>query len=102
MVDNLPPTITNIRPAHGSVSGNSKPTISFIMDDDLSGFDSDTLLNVTIDGRYLPCEYDLDTKSVRGSPAYKLKPGRHELKISVMDRMGNVTTRKSSFTYSTK
>jgi uncharacterized protein YjhX (UPF0386 family) len=102
MVDSTSPTITNIRPANGTVSGKSKPSISFNMDDDLSGFDSDTLLTVTLDGRFLPCEYDLDTKTVRANLAYKLKPGKHELNIRALDRMGNVTTKKSRFTISTK
>jgi hypothetical protein len=102
MVDSTPPTITDIRPVSGSVSSQSQPSISFNMDDDLSGFDSDTLLNVTLDGRFLPCEYDLDSKTVRASLGYKLKPGKHELIIRALDRMGNVTTKKSRFTISTK
>lgn len=102
MVDSIAPSIAKIRPANGSVSGKTKPSISFNMDDNLSGFDSDTLLTVTLDGRFLPCEYDPDTKSVRANLNFKLKPGKHELLIKVRDCMGNITIKKSRFTVSTK
>ncbi len=100
MVDSVAPVINNIRPWNNSTVRTARPSIRFYMDDELSGFNSDTLLTVTLNGEYQICEYDVDHKIVYVHLTENLSPGRHELVITARDRAGNTTTRKSSFTYS--
>jgi Peptidase family M23 len=98
-IDSIPPEITKIRPQNNSTVTSSMPQISFAMKDELSGFSSDTLLIVTLDGEYLISEYDVDNKIVHSYLSTGLQTGRHELVILARDRMGNETRRNSTFIY---
>ncbi|NIP41680.1 MAG: M23 family metallopeptidase [candidate division Zixibacteria bacterium] len=99
MVDSVPPKINSIRPWDNSNVNTARPSIRFFMDDELSGFDSDTLLTVTLDGDFQICEYDIDRKIVYIHLTEDLAPGRHDLVITARDRLGNTTVKSSSFTY---
>ncbi len=99
MADTVGPEISRIYPGDGSTVKSAKPKIRFYMDDDLSGFASDTSLTVKIDGQYIVSEYDVDNKTVYSYPHFNLKPGAHELVIEVHDRMGNTTLKRSTFYY---
>jgi hypothetical protein len=70
------------------------------MDDELAGFNSDTLLTVTLDGDYMVSEYDVDNKIVHLYLLNGLKPGKHSLKIVARDILGNTAIKESSFYYS--
>ncbi|HER00654.1 MAG TPA: hypothetical protein ENO22_15065 [candidate division Zixibacteria bacterium] len=99
MVDSVPPEIRSIRPWDNSTVNTPRPSIRFFMDDELSGFNSDTLLVVTLDGKYQISEYDIDHKVVYVHLTEDLAPGRHDLVITARDRHGNTTVKRSSFTY---
>jgi hypothetical protein len=99
MADTIPPKINSIRPWDNSNVNTARPSIRFFMDDELSGFNSDTLLIVTLDGEYQICEYDIDHKIVYVHLTEDLAPGRHDLVITARDRLGNTTVKRSSFTY---
>jgi hypothetical protein len=97
--DTVPPTIWKITPADGGRVGKSRPKISFRMDDDLSGIQDDTYVEITVDGVWAIPEYDIGTKWMVTYSSQKLKPGKHTLEIKVRDRAGNEATHSSTFRY---
>lgn len=99
MADTIPPVIRKLYPGNGTTVKSSRPSIHFFMDDELAGFNSDTLLIVTIDGDQKVSYYDVDNKIARIYLLENLKPGKHALKITARDLLGNTTIKESSFFY---
>jgi len=99
MADTTPPRISQIKPRNGGRVTSSRPTISFRMSDDLSGFASDSSLIVTLNGEYQISEYDVDNQIVYVHLLNRLSVGKQELLIQAEDRMGNKATSKSTFYY---
>ena len=99
MADSSGPLISNIKPRNNAVVKSAKPRISFGMKDDLAGFDSDTLLTVTLDGEYLVSEYDVDNEIVYSYLKNALSEGSHKLQITARDRLGNTTVKGVTFKY---
>ncbi len=97
--DTVPPTISKLTPADGGRVDKSRPKISFRMDDDLSGIEDDTYVEITVDGVWAIPEYDIGTKWMVTYSSQKLKPGKHTLEIKVRDRAGNETSHSSTFRY---
>jgi len=97
-VDKKPPSITRVKPANNSSMRGRTPILSCHVNDNLSGFDNETQLVMTIDNIWVPAEYDIDTKTfayqVRGS----LKPGLHVLRVTAVDNQGNRAAAVSNFT----
>lgn len=91
--DDTNPVIRDVKPKRGSRTRNRRPTIRFTMFDDLSGIASDADVVLTIDGDWVPVEYDPDTRQAKARPRAALAPGEHRVEISVTDQAGN----KASF-----
>jgi len=92
LVDDDPPTIRKVRPARGSKIANRRPVIRFEMFDDLSGIGSDADVVLTIDGEWVPVEYDVDTRNAKAQPREPLSLGEHRVEIAVTDQAGNEET----------
>ncbi|MBD3381162.1 MAG: peptidoglycan DD-metalloendopeptidase family protein [candidate division Zixibacteria bacterium] len=99
LTDTEPPRIYSIRPKNGSYTSYSRPKIRFRIKDELAGIGSDTLVTVTLDGRWQVCELDVDNDIAYVHLDRALTPGKHELVISARDNLGNLAVRKSLFRY---
>lgn len=75
----------------------SRPEIRFTVDDELSGIENDRNFRITIDDKWVSPEYDIESKTMKIKPHWRLSPGRHTLKIDVTDRCGNTTTATRTF-----
>jgi hypothetical protein len=98
--DNISPTISSIAPG-GSVTSMT-PHLSCVIRDNLSGLSLENGLSMTIDGRWVPAEFDVDTGRFAYRVRNPLKPGRHLLEIKASDNQGNSATKQSSFTVTGK
>ncbi|MEW5700935.1 MAG: M23 family metallopeptidase [Candidatus Zixiibacteriota bacterium] len=94
LVDTTPPSIRKVTPGKGATIKERRPTIRFVLGDDLSGLGSDADVRMTIDGRWVPVEYDPDLGTAMARPRWELDRGEHRVEITAQDRMGN----QSSFT----
>jgi len=92
LADHDPPVIRNVTPGRGESTRNKRPTIRFEMFDILSGIGSDADVTLTIDGAWVPVEYDPDTRQAKARPRAALSKGKHEVEIKVRDRVGNETS----------
>lgn len=72
--------------------------ISFVIEDSLSGIEDDRNIDLTLDSRYIPPEYDPETGVCKSTLAKPLEPGVHNVSIIVTDRAGNKTERYQNFT----
>jgi len=98
--DRKGPSILQIYPAKGAVVRKSRPKISFLLKDELSGIRDDRDVEITVDGVWAIPEYDIDTKWMSSYPSQTLKPGTHTLKIRALDKMGNESVFETTFVYS--
>jgi len=87
--DTNPPVIKKVYPYDGKKFKQRKPEIKAVVGDDLSGIGSDLDIQVTIDGEWMIPEYDPETNVLTTRPTFPLSYGKHELVISVKDRVGN-------------
>lgn len=92
LADHDPPVIRHVTPGRGESTRNKRPTIRFEMFDNLSGIGSDADVQMTIDGAWVPVEYDPDTRQAKARPRAALSKGKHEVEIKVRDRVGNEAT----------
>jgi len=97
--DTVSPVISELTPADGGRVSKSRPMISFVMYDDLSGIEDDTYVEITVDGVWAIPEYDIGKKRMITYSSQKLKPGTHSLEIRVRDRAGNEANHSSTFRY---
>jgi hypothetical protein len=93
--DNLAPVINAITPSQGTKSRT--PQLSCTPSDNLSGLALDDGISMSLDGVWVPAEYDIDSGKFRYSVKNPLKPGTHSLEIKAMDNQGNSTTRTTNF-----
>jgi hypothetical protein len=70
----------------------SRPSIRFVLTDELSGIENDLNFNVTIDDKWIVPEYDPDIDLFISKPHWRLHGGKHTLNIEVIDRCGNKAT----------
>jgi hypothetical protein len=97
--DTVPPEISRLDPADGAQVKRPRPRITFRMEDDLSGIENDTCVEITVDGVWAIPEYDVGTRQMVTYSSQKLEPGEHVLEIRVRDRAGNEMSRSSTFYY---
>jgi len=93
--DDEPPVIRFISPS--GVVKSRKPLLTCAMSDKISGLELDSGLAMSIDGIWVPAEFDIDT----GRFAYRVRSplgyGKHKLEISASDNQGNSSTRTVYF-----
>jgi len=96
--DSEPPRISRLYPSSGSKLTHRTPRIFAQLRDDLSGVVSEEDIEVTIDGVWVPAEYDYETEELSYRVRQPLKYGKHTLVVSATDACGNKTVRRSVFT----
>jgi hypothetical protein len=97
LYDGKAPRVKKIYPPKGKTVTSGYPKIRFIITDDLAGIGDDRNIIVLLDGQWLIPEYDPETEWLKTYPRQQLADGRHELKITVSDRLGNSRTVHSHF-----
>lgn len=97
VIDDRPPTISDLSLHEGWSYRNPRPAIRFMLDDELSGIRDDRNISITIDGEWLIPEYEPETKICRSQPLKDLSDGSHKLDIVVTDRAGNRTEQSLTF-----
>lgn len=96
--DSEPPRISRLYPSSGSKLTHRTPRIFAQLRDDLSGIVREEDIEVTIDGVWVPAEYDYETEELSYRVPRPLKYGKHTLMVSATDACGNKTVRSSVFT----
>jgi len=97
--DTIPPTITIAKPIEGKWLTDKK-FIQFTISDGLSGIKS---YNGYLNGKWILFEYDNKTKKITHNFSDGIVvEGANELKINVMDNMGNTTIFETHFFRSQK
>ncbi|KPJ49146.1 MAG: hypothetical protein AMJ41_03505, partial [candidate division Zixibacteria bacterium DG_27] len=96
--DSEPPRISRLYPSSGSKLTHRTPRIFAQLRDDLSGIVREDDIEVTIDGAWVPAEYDYETEELSYRVPRPLKYGKHTLVVSATDACGNKTIRRSVFT----
>lgn len=91
VIDSVPPSINKHL---FSFDLRSVPSMSFIIDDDLSGISS---YSAFVDGDWILLEYDAKTKQLIHYFDGKIKSGQHELEIIVNDLVKNEKRLKLKF-----
>jgi hypothetical protein len=89
LADRTAPVIAKVTPTGESSLKERRPTIRFEVSDNLSGIGSDEDLRLTVDGQWVPVEYDPDLRAAKARPRWTLDPGTHTVEIVARDRCGN-------------
>ncbi|MDH4155787.1 MAG: M23 family metallopeptidase [candidate division Zixibacteria bacterium] len=92
-----PPEINRLNIIAGRTYPRDRVDIRFETRDTLSGIPSDGGITVTLNGQWLPCDYDPETLQARAVPPSPPEPGEHHLGITITDRVGNRTERFAKF-----
>ncbi|NMC42980.1 MAG: M23 family metallopeptidase [candidate division Zixibacteria bacterium] len=95
--DTVAPTITDLNIAEKASLTSGRPQIRCTVADELSGFEDDRNFEITIDGKWIIPEYDIDRKLLTGKPHWTIHGSSHRLEITVRDRCGNTTTVARTF-----
>ncbi|MFC1667942.1 M23 family metallopeptidase [Chlamydiota bacterium] len=97
MQDSKSPSITHIKPTHGSSIRTKTPILRASIIDKGSGLDF-TEMHMHIDEKEVPAEYTIMSNEfifyIKEQPLTK---GMHTLKITALDKIGNKRTKKSEF-----
>ncbi len=98
--DNDPPVISSISPSGAAKS--KTPVLSCTIRDKVSGLALDSGVSMTIDGLWVPAEYDIDNARFSYKVRNPLKPEAHRLEVVAVDNQGNRITKSANFTVSAK
>lgn len=98
LADQKPPVISNISPGKGATLHEARPAIRFEVSDNLSGISSDEDLQLTIDGEWVPVEFDPDLSQAKARPRWELTAGSHTIEIIARDSCGNESRQVRTFT----
>ena len=93
--DNTAPAINSVTPSKGTKSRT--PQLSCFPSDNLSGLALDDGVSMTLDGIWVPAEYDIDSGKFWYDVKNPLKPGSHILEIKATDNQGNSNSITTSF-----
>ncbi|UCG60762.1 MAG: M23 family metallopeptidase [Candidatus Zixiibacteriota bacterium] len=97
LVDTVKPNISQLSITDGLTYFNPSHEVSFVLTDDLSGFEDDRNILIELDGEWMIPEYNPDTKISQSKPLEPLADGRHELRIVATDRAGNEVEKQLHF-----
>jgi hypothetical protein len=98
LLDEIPPVVTNLRPAPGTETGDRRPRLEAELRDRGAGIEREEDISVLLDGRGLIFEYDPEEERLAAQQKRPLVPGTHRLEITVRDMCGNETRAVSEFT----
>ncbi len=98
--DNEPPEISKVTPS--GMTKNRKPLISCTLSDRISGMALAGGLTMTIDGVWVPAEYDIDGSRYSYKVRNPLAYGKHEIAIRAADNQGNAATKTVNFIITAK
>jgi hypothetical protein len=88
LYDEVPPTISALRPRSGSTHAGPRVDCTASVGDIGTGIDWDGV-TFTIDGRRIIAEYDPDRREASIPGGVRLKNGKHRLTVEAVDRAGN-------------
>ena len=97
LFDMDPPEIEQLNIKDRREYTNPILTISFVLNDSLSGFQDDRNITIKLDGQWLIPEFDPITGICKTTPNEPLTNGSHHLGIVVTDRAGNKTEQYLNF-----
>ncbi len=87
-LDTIAPFIYDIYPRNGTIIKTSFK-IKFKVKDTLSDISNEDDISVTLDDKFVLPEWDPETEIVVVRPHWKVKKGRHFIRIAVKDAVGN-------------
>jgi hypothetical protein len=76
--------------------GPARPEIRAVVDEKGSGIDAESV-EVTLDGQWIPAEWDPERAIIRYQPPAALGEGAHEITLRLADRAGNRAERVGRF-----
>jgi RHS repeat-associated protein len=96
-LDQTLPTVSSLYPADAALLTDTKPTLSAVLSDNLSGINADSI-TLTLDGATITGTYDATTGKVIHTPSAGLSFGSHTFTVAVADPAGNQAAVGSAFT----
>ncbi|MBN2280984.1 MAG: M23 family metallopeptidase [Candidatus Marinimicrobia bacterium] len=98
LLDDTPPTITNIYPVDGKYYKRSSiKAIQATIDDRLSKIAGEDHIEMKLDGNRVIAEWHPIHKTLKYVPEEKLSAGSHWITITLADHAGNTITRETRF-----
>ncbi|MBE7467447.1 MAG: HYR domain-containing protein [Planctomycetes bacterium] len=98
-VDTLPPSITDLQPAHGVFLNSPRPAVSAAFSDGASGIGVDAAsVIVYLDGLDVTAQALVTPEGVTYQPTADLVEGAHQLIVQVSDLLGQNAQGSSGFT----
>ena len=95
-IDETLPTLSISAPNDGDLLANSRPTISGVYSDDISGINSDSFL-ILLDDVDITSKTFVGIDSFEYTPRTPISDGAHTLSVSVEDNAGNMVQEIISF-----
>ncbi|MFO7767943.1 MAG: hypothetical protein R6W82_03165, partial [bacterium] len=89
LADTTRPVLLLRSPRDGSTVRSRRPLIEFEVNDEASGFSSDTRFTLRLDGSRVIAEYDPQRSMLRFTPREDLDPGDHWITVEAVDEAGN-------------
>ncbi len=96
LADTVKPLLRIIQPIHFSKSAGNYQ-VQFQAVDSLSGIESESEIQVRIDGRFVLPVWDPERKQIIAAAHWKLESGQHKLQLRATDGAGNSTNLEMSF-----
>ena len=97
LADTVPPRISGVTPANGTVIADRQPRVAASVWDASSGIWREEDMVMRIDGKALIVEYDPEENRIFAKPRKPLTPGSHKLEVVVRDICGNESRRTTAF-----
>ena len=97
LIDTVPPRISNVTPANGTVLTQRQPRVAASIRDVSSGIWREEDIVMRIDGKALIVEYDPEENRIFAKPRKPLTPGSHKLEVIIRDICGNESRRTTAF-----
>ena len=97
LIDTVPPRISNVTPANGTVLTQRQPRVAASIRDVSSGIWREEDIVMRIDGKALIVEYDPEENRIFAKPRKPLPSGSHKLEVIIRDICGNESRRTTAF-----
>ena len=97
LTDTTPPYVMPTSPKPGSTIKSRKPLLRAQVQDKGSGIGGSDSIKMSIDSIPIYGEYDFEAHRVSYILHNNLQPGKHTVKVTVTDRLGNAKTKEWTF-----